>query len=478
MLVILQIFPVYQTVDPIVSALPLIIIVTMTAAKDGFEDWRRHQTDEQINNQTSTILKGWENVNANRMEQMHRVGLTSVFSSKGRLKLSQKIIKWKSKQALKWRALKRRKLIDQSAPPLENEEDAQSVHVSPITGNPLPDTHEALTLPQKSSSLEPMDDVTNSIRANDSSTPNMNTSGALLNVPQSIFLSLDYQIPNPTSKRHPPSLHLEIPPSSDTQNLHNGTPSLGGHHVSLATDSESNQGASYASFNTSEKSTNPKSFWGDCLWKDLKVGDVILLKNNDAMPADILILSTSEKDCLCFVESKNLDGETNLKIRHGLIETSHLKEPEEFSKIKLRVDSEEPNSSLYHWTGTVTIPPQELINFENAMSPLALSRGHTTSMSIPIPLKSPSSPTGVWGSNGFKEASLYKTSNLSAQRPGKSIKVPVSINSLLLRGCILRNTEWVIGLIITTGDDTKLRMNAGITPSKRSLIEKRMNPQV
>lgn len=52
---------------------------------------------------------------------------------------------------------------------------------------------------------------------------------------------------------------------------------------------------------------------------------------------------------------------------------------------------------------------------------------------------------------------------------------PVTINELLLRGCALRNTKWVIGLVIFTGSDTKIMMNQGETPSKRSKIEKETN---
>ena len=40
-----------------------------------------------------------------------------------------------------------------------------------------------------------------------------------------------------------------------------------------------------------------------------------MIKENEFLPADVLILNTSEKKGACFVETKNLDGETNLKIR-------------------------------------------------------------------------------------------------------------------------------------------------------------------
>ncbi|KAI1037883.1 hypothetical protein LB505_001641 [Fusarium chuoi] len=52
---------------------------------------------------------------------------------------------------------------------------------------------------------------------------------------------------------------------------------------------------------------------------------------------------------------------------------------------------------------------------------------------------------------------------------------PITIDNLLLRGCNLRNTEWIVGVVVYTGHDTKIMMNAGITPSKRARIAREMN---
>ncbi|KAJ3331956.1 hypothetical protein HDU93_009414, partial [Gonapodya sp. JEL0774] len=46
---IIQFFPDFQQIDPIVAALPLIIIVFLTGVKDGIEDWRRHVSDSELN---------------------------------------------------------------------------------------------------------------------------------------------------------------------------------------------------------------------------------------------------------------------------------------------------------------------------------------------------------------------------------------------------------------------------------------------
>ncbi|CAJ0753486.1 2508_t:CDS:2 [Entrophospora sp. SA101] len=165
--------------------------------------------------------------------------------------------------------------------------------------------------------------------------------------------------------------------------------------------------------------------WIDSRWQDVRVGDIIQLRNNDSVPADIIIISTSEPDGLCYVETKNLDGETNLKIRHCNNATSSLATENDCEHTFFYVESEPPHPNLYSYNGTL-----HWVGNNNS--------------------------NGINNNDG-------DDMNYSNEK-----SVPITINDVLLRGCTLRNTEWVIGLVIFTGTDTKIMLNSGDTPSKRS----------
>jgi phospholipid-translocating ATPase len=158
--------------------------------------------------------------------------------------------------------------------------------------------------------------------------------------------------------------------------------------------------------------------WERTLWKKLEVGDVVLLRDNEQVPADIVVLSTSDPDGVCYLETKNLDGETNLKPRRAVNATSRILTEGDIERSAFVLDSEPPHPNLYLYNGVLRFQDQT--------------------------------------SNQLKDE-------------------PVTINEILLRGCSIRNTAWVIGLVVFTGKDTKIMLNGGDTPSKQSKIEKETN---
>lgn len=168
-------------------------------------------------------------------------------------------------------------------------------------------------------------------------------------------------------------------------------------------------------------------FWKKSFWKDIRVGDIVMIKNNESIPADIIVLSTSNQHGICYVETKNLDGETNLKIRQAPIQTASMVSGEELEKLNAVLQVEPPSTKLYTFNGKMILP------------------------------------TDATGSDSqVLDAEAF----------------PITPENLLLRGCQIRNTEYVIGVVAYTGPHSKIIMNSGKTPSKRSRIEKQMNPQI
>nr|XP_042108420.1 probable phospholipid-transporting ATPase IM isoform X5 [Ovis aries] len=151
-------------------------------------------------------------------------------------------------------------------------------------------------------------------------------------------------------------------------------------------------------------------------WMNVKVGDIIKLENNQFVAADLLLLSSSEPHGLCYIETAELDGETNLKVRHALSVTSELgADISRLAKFDGIVVCEAPNNKLDKFTGVLS-----------------------------------------W--NGSKHS--------------------LNNEKIILRGCVLRNTSWCFGMVIFAGPDTKLMQNSGKTKFKRTSIDRLMNTLV
>ncbi|KAJ3349337.1 hypothetical protein GGF32_005659 [Allomyces javanicus] len=270
--------------------------------------------------------------------------------------------------------------------------------------------------------------------------------------------------------------------------------------------------------------------WATTKWKHVQVGDFVRLHNNESVPADIAILSTSELDGMAYIETKSLDGETNLKIRRGPTETAWIRTPNDCARLEGVVQSELPNPAIYKFHGTMVVrrkrtadrPPTQRAQPVSPKKPSLAAAGR---MGSKEELLAQDAAAAALDSPGMDPSPEYQAviahDRAAARSPaphahahhrhGQSVdirpapaalsgatsstdsssdtddddndddaywRIPLSPSSVLLRGCTLRNTEWVIGVVLYTGSDTKIQLNAGGTPSKRTRIEKQMNPQV
>lgn len=207
---------------------------------------------------------------------------------------------------------------------------------------------------------------------------------------------------------------------------------VGGAHNFLTVPGETEKGGAptpipkrtYGSLMDPTKKAAGKARFHKDQWKNVQVGDFVRLYNAEAVPADIVVLNTSDPDGACYIETKNLDGETNLKVRQALHAGRKVKRARECERTDFWIESEAPHPNLYQYSGA--------------------ARWNQ---------KNPKDPEG----------------------PSTEMAEPVSINNLLLRGCNIRNTEWVLGVVVFTGQETKIMLNSGITPSKRAKISRDLN---
>jgi phospholipid-translocating ATPase len=287
----LQFFPKFSTISPGLVLFPLLVVLSMTAIKDGYEDIKRHESDRRVNSSEIRVLEGPGYVNHNQMVQKSKTFVRALTKRIGKGKWS--VARTEISQAL----------------------------VAPTPPDVLEKS--ATVVSNDSAAVEYDDDLMEESRPH----------------------------------------------------------------------------------------------WNRSTWEDLRVGDFVKIVDHESIPADILICATSEDENVAFVETKNLDGETNLKSRNAVPALTHLRTAAACADPKnvLEVDCDRPEASMHKLAATVVI-------------------------------------------DGTRH--------------------PVDLQTTLLRGTVLRNTGWVIGIVMYTGLDTKLVLNSGGTPSKRGKVERQMNPMV
>ena len=99
-------------------------------------------------------------------------------------------------------------------------------------------------------------------------------------------------------------------------------------------------------------------------WNDLKTGDIVKIMRGEFFPSDLILLRSSEPKNLCYVETKNLDGETNLKHKvapKSLFEM-YRDEVDMVDNLKGTVICEAPHDLIYRFQGVIQMTNSEKIS--------------------------------------------------------------------------------------------------------------------
>ncbi|KAK9723743.1 hypothetical protein RND81_05G022300 [Saponaria officinalis] len=145
-------------------------------------------------------------------------------------------------------------------------------------------------------------------------------------------------------------------------------------------------------------------------WKHIQAGEVVKIFADETIACDMVLMGTSDPSGIAYIQTMNLDGESNLKTRYARQETALVVGEEGLNTGLIRC--EQPNRNIYEFTANMEF------------------RGH---------------------------------------------KFPLSQSNIILRGCQLKNTEWAIGVVVYTGQETKAMLNSAASSAKRSKLESHMN---
>ncbi|KAI8816347.1 putative NEO1-P-type ATPase [Fimicolochytrium jonesii] len=106
---------------------------------------------------------------------------------------------------------------------------------------------------------------------------------------------------------------------------------------------------------------------------DLKVGDFVLIEKNQRVPADCVLLRTTESSGACFIRTDQLDGETDWKLRVAVPYTQNLGNDQALLRLRGSVYAEKPHKDIHMFVGNMNIETTtegdhvEALNAENTL---------------------------------------------------------------------------------------------------------------
>lgn len=84
---------------------------------------------------------------------------------------------------------------------------------------------------------------------------------------------------------------------------------------------------------------------------ELRVGDMIQIQTDQRVPADVILLRTTEKAGASFIRTDQLDGETDWKLRKAIASTQKFPSDDSLTSIRAAVYVEKPRKEIYQFVG-------------------------------------------------------------------------------------------------------------------------------
>ncbi|KAK2952572.1 phospholipid-transporting P-type ATPase [Blattamonas nauphoetae] len=187
------------------------------------------------------------------------------------------------------------------------------------------------------------------------------------------------------------------------------------------------------------------SQWTQIPSKDIKVGDLVRIQSGEEAPCDLLLVQSSQPNAPSYIQTTNIDGESDFK-RRIVPPSLRTKTEDDIVKNILIVSCSPPNSNANSFLGSM----------------------HDTGHSY----------NDLIQSNPFlaqKAATRRNTDYVIAEAIGKIICTrtdALSIDHFFPQGCVLKSLNSIIGLAVYTGNETKMGCAKKTPPLKRTNFDR------
>jgi magnesium-transporting ATPase (P-type) len=273
--------------------------------------------------------------------------------------------------------------------------------------------------------------------------------------------------------------------------------------------------------------------------KDIRQGHFVLVKNREMVPADMVLLASSNDQGGAYIETSSIDGETNLKLRisphlpKAVIQALREGSPMESITEEIEREKDSPPDVAEKQIETIDYATKRLTKFSylgqpdgaSVMAHPSMKDNQNANTANGVVLSATvSADEEDWGTGKRKLGQIIREgftkraehmrrpsdahedvavpdqnyiTTLTTEPPNASVhtfsgkltfppyedggpcyELPLGADHVLLRGAVIRNTEWIIGLAFFTGPDTKLVQNSFETPSKFSQLDRLINKTV
>ncbi|CAD8171215.1 unnamed protein product [Paramecium octaurelia] len=201
-------------------------------------------------------------------------------------------------------------------------------------------------------------------------------------------------------------------------------------------------------------------------WQEIRVGEVLKIRENEQFPCDVLLLKSVQKTGECYIETKNLDGETNLK-QKKVPQILLQQGAEIFNHIVVQYDM--PNNQLYKFSGSCYFNLDKIQ--ENDIFSLLNQKENLNDQLTTLQSQR----------NKDQQINLIISQVRTLEEEIERIriqKIALDNNNIILRGSILKNTSHIICLALYTGHDTKIMKNTIKVKYKQSSLEKQLGKRI